>query len=118
MSAATEPGGGGVEAYAAELAVEYSRWTIGSETLIDRASWLEGIDGWLVEGWRVVERDTRMLEIRILGEYAATRRIVKESYVGPNGERSSSRSALAETWVRAGDGWRLLRVDANPLDDR
>lgn len=111
LSASTAPGGAGADAYGAVLAEDFSRWTLGSEALDDKQSWVEGVRGWFDDGWRVSDRDTRHLEIVVRDPYAFTRRIVEESYLGPEGERSTSTAALAEVWVRESGDWRLLRVD-------
>lgn len=118
LSAATAPGGGGAEEYAQVLADDYSRWTLGSATMDDKATWVDGVRGWFSEGWRVADRTAENVDIEIRGDLAFTRRLVQESYVGPDGSRTSSRSAVAEVWTRATDdsAWKLLRVDVHPLD--
>jgi opacity protein-like surface antigen len=115
LSAATAPEGGGADAYAAILADDFSRWTLGGESH-DRTSWVEGVRGWFDDGWRVAERRTEHLEIEVRGTLAFTRRIVTEQFRGPDGELADpGTAALAEVWVRGDHGWQLWRVDARPL---
>ena len=116
LSAATAPGGGGPDAYAEVLASDFTRWTMGEGEIQDRDAWVDGMRGWWEDGWRVTARETDYLEIAVLGEFATMRRIVTESYRGPEDEESRSRTALAETWVRRAGEWRLLRVNARPLE--
>ena len=115
LSAATAPGGGGPDAYAAMLADDFSRWTLGADSLDDKASWIEGVRGWYGDGWRVADRQVAYREIEVRDELAFTRRVVTETYVGPDGERSTSTAALAEVWVRRAGEWKLLRVDVRPV---
>ncbi len=84
----------------------------------DKATWVDGVRGWFDEGWRVADRTVDNVDIEIMGDLAFTRRLVQESYVGPDGSKTASRSAVAEVWTRASDGtgWKLLRVDVHPLD--
>lgn len=116
LSDATAPGGGGADAYAAVLHEAYSRWTVGSDAINDKPRWVEGVRGWFDDGWRVADREVQHLEITVRGDYAFTRRVVEETYLGPEGERSVSGAALAEVWFHGESGWLLLRVDAHPLE--
>lgn len=116
LSAATAPGGGGADAYGLMLAEEYSRWTIGSDRLNQKPEWLEGMREWFDIGWRVTDRESQILEVRITGDFAFTRRIVKETYSGPNDEVSDSSAAIAEVWIRGTTGWLLSRVDIHPAE--
>ncbi len=117
LSAATAPGGGGADEYAAMLTEDFSRWTIGSDVLNGKADWVEGIRTWFDDGWRVSDRQAEVLEITIEGGTAYSRRIVSESYTGPDGEPSPPASAaLAEVWRREGEGWRLQRVTVHPIE--
>jgi hypothetical protein len=51
------------------------------------------------------------------GSSGVTRRVVTESFTGPDGERPApGTAALAEVWVREGTDWRSLRVDARPVE--
>ena len=118
LSAATAPGGGGTDDYAAVLTDDFSRWTIGSDSVIGKQEWVDGIRGWFDDGWRVSDRQSEVLEITVEGSTAFSRRIVSETYVGPDGEISpSARAALAEVWRRDGEGWRLQRVTVHPIQD-
>lgn len=117
LSASTAPGGAGAEAYGAVLAEDFSRWTVGSEIMNGKDEWVGGVREWFDDGWRVSDRETRHLEIRVRGAHAFTRRIVEETYRGPDGERSTSTAALAEVWVREEGEWRLLMVNVHPVDE-
>jgi hypothetical protein len=116
LGAATRPDGGGPDAYAEVLAPEYTRWTMGEGPINDRDQWIAGVRGWWENGWRVVDSNAEYLEVTVHGDFATTRRIVEETYHGPSGEESHSRTALAETWVRRDGTWLLLRVNAHPLE--
>ena len=119
LSAATAPGGSGADAYAAVLADGFSRWTLGGEAVNDRTSWVASVRDWFDDGWRVADRTVEQVEIVIRGDLAFTRRVVTETFQGPDGERADpGTAALAEVWVRDGGTWRLWRVDARPLGDR
>lgn len=116
LSAATAPGGAGAEDYGAVLAEEFTRWTVGSTVINDKESWVAGVREWFDDGWRVTDRESRILEVLVRGDYAFTRRIVEETYLGPENERSLSGAALAEVWVRRDRAWLLLRVNVHPID--
>jgi len=115
LSATTAPGGLGADAYAAVLADDFSRWTVGSDVINDKKTWVEGVREWFDDGWRVTDRETRNLEIQLKGDLAFVRRIVTETYLGPDKETSSSSAALAEVWIHRADDWLLLRVDVHPM---
>lgn len=117
LSAATAPDGGGADAYAAVLADDFSRWTVGSDKLQTKQSWVDGMREWFDIGWRVTDREQTVLEITVDDRFAFTRRIVAETYTGPRGDITNSKAALAETWVR-GDGgeWLLLRVNISVME--
>ena len=108
LSAATAPGGSGADAYSAVLSDEFSRWTTGSSTVSGKQEWVDGIGEWF--------EDQSVLEISVFGEFAFTRRIVEETYLGPGGETSVSRAALAETWNRVDGVWLLYRANVDVLD--
>ncbi|MEN8374821.1 MAG: nuclear transport factor 2 family protein [Gemmatimonadota bacterium] len=116
LSEATAPGGGGPEAYDAVLADDFSRWTLGGGVLNTKDTWVEGVREWYGDGWRVADRSAEILEVRVVGDFAFTRRIVEETYEGPDGDRSTSKAALAEVWRKTDRGWLLLRVDIITLD--
>lgn len=118
LSATTAPDGTGADAYGKALAEDFSRWTTGSTVINRKKEWVEGIRSWFDDGWRVADRNQVVLEITIRGDHAFTRRIVEETYLGPDGEKSMSKAALAETWARAGDTWLLFRVSADVLDSQ
>lgn len=117
LGAATRPDGGGPDAYAAALAPGYTRWTLGRDSVEDRERFIESMREWWTDGWRVVSSQTDYIEIAVHGDFATARRIVTESYRGPQGEETGSRTALSEVWVRGDDGWLALRVNTRPLDD-
>jgi hypothetical protein len=116
LSAATAPDGAGADDYAAVLSDDFSRWTTGSSVINDKQSWVAGLREWFDDGWRVSDRDQNILEVSVQGEIALTRRIVEETYLGPDGESSVSRAALAEIWVRGDGGWLLFWVNVDVLD--
>lgn len=118
LSATTAPEGGGAEAYGAVLSPGFTRWTIGSRMVSEKKDWVDGVRAWFDNGWRVTGRDTRDLWISVEGDYAFVRRVVKETYSGPQGETSTGTAALAEVWTRSESGWLLFRVDVHPLDER
>jgi ketosteroid isomerase-like protein len=118
LSASTAPGGGGADDYAAMLTEDFSRWTIGSDVLNGKEDWVDGIRGWLDDGWRVSDRQAEVLEITVEGGTAFSRRIVSETYAAPDGETSPpAKAALAEVWRRGGEGWRLQRVNVHPIQE-
>ncbi len=118
LSETTSPEGKGADAYGSFLADDFSRWTIGSSIINDRTKWVEGVREWFDDGWRVSDREQQNLEINILSDYAHTRRIVTETYLGPKGDRSKSKAALAEIWIYRNDRWLLYRVNVHPLDNK
>lgn len=118
LSASTAPGGDGPDAYGAVLTDDFTRWTIGSQEMSTRDEWVDGVREWFVDGWRVADRESEILEITIEGPFAFSSRIVTETYVGPDGDRPPPASAaLAEVWKRDDAGWRLHRVAVHPLQD-
>ncbi len=116
LSEATATDGQGAEAYGSYLSDNFSRWTIGSSVVNNKQSWVEGVGEWFDDGWRVSERKQQYLEILIMGNYAHTRRIVTETYLGPNGDVSISKAALAEIWIKKNNKWLLYRVNVHPMD--
>lgn len=116
LSEATAPGGSGADGYSAVLSDQFSRWTTGSSKVTGKQEWVDGIGEWFEDGWRVTDRDQIVLEISVFGEFAFSRRIVEETYLGPNGDSTKSRAALAETWLRGESGWLLLRANVDVLD--
>jgi hypothetical protein len=115
LSAATAPSGAGADAYGANLSEEFNRWTIGSAVFNDKNTWVEGVREWFDDGWRVSDRNTRDQQILVRDDYAFIRRIVEETYLGPDNESSVSTAALAEVWVRSDHGWLLLYVNVHPM---
>ena len=115
LSAATAPDGKGADEYGANLSEEFSRWTIGSAVFTDKNTWVEGMREWFDDGWRVSDRQTRDLQILVRDDYAFIRRVVQETYLGPDNESSVSTAALAEVWVRSDHGWLLLYVNVHPM---
>lgn len=115
LSETTAPNGMGGDAYGTFLSEEYSRWTIGSAKTNDKENWVSGFKSWFDDGWRVSERKQEIIEILIFENYAHTRRIVSETYLGPEGETSTSKAALAEIWVLKDNKWLLLRVNIHPM---
>jgi len=117
LSAATGPGGGGADSYSAVLAEGFSRWTTGSDLINGKNAWVEGVRDWFDDGWRVADRDQTIVQIAINGDHAFVRRVVRETYVGPTGERTFSEAGLAETWVRSDGGWLLFWVNADVMEN-
>jgi hypothetical protein len=115
LSASTAPEGGGPDAYAQTLAGDFARWTVGSDVINDRDAWVEGMRTWWVDGWRVSGREENLLELSTRDGFAFTRRVVTETYVGPEGESTVATAALAEVWVQEGDAWKLLLVNVHPM---
>lgn len=115
LSETTAPGGKGADSYSSYLSNDFSRWTIGSSITNNKKKWVEGVREWFDDGWRVSERAQQNLEIQIMGNYAHTRRIVTETYLGPKGETSTSKAALAEIWIKENDLWLLYRVNVHPI---
>lgn len=118
LSSTTAPDGAGADAYGEVLAEDFSRWTTGSTVINQKEEWVEGVRGWFDDGWRVIDRNQTVLEIAIKKDNAFTRRIVEETYRGPNEELSISRAGLAETWIRIDSYWLLSRVNADVLDSQ
>ena len=118
LSATTAPDGKGADEYAEVLAENFSRWTTGSSVINRKKEWVEGVRGWFDDGWRVIDRHQTVLEITIRADEAFTRRIVEETYLGPDKEKTISKAGLAETWVRSDGSWLLLRVNADVLDSQ
>ncbi len=115
LSETTAPNGKGSDSYGSYLSDNFSRWTIGSSITSNKEKWVEGVKEWFDDGWRVSERSQQNLEILIMGNYAHTRRIVTETYLGPEGETSMSKAALAEIWIKENDKWLLYRVNIHPM---
>lgn len=116
LSAATAPGGGGPDAYGAVLTEDFSRWTLGEESVSDKAAWLEGMRSWFDDGWRVADRETEQMSIHVEGDRAFVRRVVSETYRGPDGSLTDpARAAVSEVWVSTAAGWKLQRVEVTTL---
>jgi hypothetical protein len=118
LSATTAPDGNGADDYADVLAENFSRWTTGSSVINHKKEWVEGVRDWFDDGWRVIDRQQKVLDVTIRADEAFTRRIVEETYLGPDGEKTVSKAGLAETWIRAEGSWLLLRVNVDVLDSQ
>lgn len=116
LSDTTAPDGLGTAAYAAILHEDFSRWTTGSSLINGKKKWVEGMGEWFGDGWRVVDRNQVVVDVTMARFLAFTRRIVEETYLGPDGETSTSKSALVETWVLENDVWYLLRVNVDVIE--
>ena len=116
LSETTALGGDGADSYGTFLSEDFSRWTLGSAITNDKKNWVEGVREWFDDGWHVSEREQENLEIQIMGPYVHTRRIVTETYVGPDGDTSTSKAALAEIWTKENDKWLLYRVNVHPME--
>lgn len=117
FSSSTLVGGKGPEVYAMYLAEDYSRWTLGNDTVIAKTQWVAGVRGWYDDGWRVMERKREDMEFTLLEDLAFARSIVQETYVGPEGDETVSTAALAEVWVKRDGRWLLFRVDATVINN-
>ena len=115
LSETTAPEGTGADAYGEHLSNDFSRWTIGSSITNNKKKWVQGIREWFDDGWRVSDRQQQNLEILIMDNMAHTRRIVHETYLGPNGDTSKSKAALAELWIKKNNRWLLFRVNVHPM---
>ncbi len=116
LSAATAADGGGADAYGAMLTSGFSRWTIGSDAVEGRETWLAGIRDWFEQGWRVVDRQGRVIDLLVEDDRAFARRIVTETYAAPDGDRSPpATAALDEAWRRIDGQWLLHRVTVHPV---
>jgi hypothetical protein len=116
LSASTAVDGGGADAYGRMLDDSFTRWTVGSNLINEKEAWVEGIRDWFDDGWRVSERDTELFDIRMSGAYAFTRRIVSETYLGPDGDESKSKAAVAEVWCSHNGMWLLLTANVDPIN--
>jgi len=116
LSAATAPGGSGAESYGSVLSEGFSRWTTGSSAITRKQAWVESLREWFDDGWRVTDRNQTVMDISVIEEFAFTRRIVEETYLGPDGETSVSQAGLAETWIRVDGRWLLFRANVDVLD--
>lgn len=116
LSATTALSGAGADEYAAILADDFSRWTTGSSLINGKGEWVEGVRSWFDAGWRVAGRKEKIIQINVIGDRALVRRIVEETYHGPDGDRTNSRAALAESWVRVEGAWLLSWVNADVLE--
>ncbi|MCX2679808.1 SMP-30/gluconolactonase/LRE family protein [Galbibacter sp. EGI 63066] len=115
FSQTTTPNGKGADAYAGFLTEDFSRWTIGSDSIDNKKSWVEGVRGWFDDGWRVSNRGQQIISIDIEDNEAFTRRIVSETYTGPDGEQSTSKAGISEVWVDKNGKWLLYRVTVKTL---
>ncbi len=115
LSETTAPDGKGADAYGSYLSDDFSRWTIGSPITNNKKKWVDGVKEWFDDGWRVSERKQQNLEILIMNGIAHTRRIVIETYLGPKGDTSESKAALAEIWIKKNNKWLLYRVNVHPM---
>lgn len=116
LSETTALKGGGAEAYGWFLSDDFSRWTIGSSTTNSKKDWVHGIREWFDDGWRVSDRKQQLIEIQMMNGLAHTRRIVSETYLGPDGTTSKSKAALNEIWIKEKDKWVLYRVNIHPME--
>ena len=115
LSQTTATDGNGADEYSSYLSDNFSRWTIGSSITNNKKKWVEGVREWFDDGWRVSERKQQILEILIMDDFAHTRRIVTETYLGPKGDTSISKAALAEIWINKNNQWLLYRVNVHPM---
>jgi len=117
LSASTAPDGGGADAYGQMLTDDFSRWTLGSSLINNKTDWVDGIRKWFDEGWRVTDRKVAFVELAINNDLAFTRRNVVETYLAPDGDRSTSKAAVAEMWIRINGKWLLFRANVCPITE-
>jgi len=117
LSATTAPDGNGADDYGMLLDEAFSRWTVGSDLVSYKRDWVDGIRDWFDDGWRVSERKTDYVAIDIVDNFAFTRRNVSETYLGPDGDSSTSKAAVAEVWKKSGNSWLLLVANVHPITD-
>lgn len=115
LSQTTSKKGAGPNAYAKYLHQDFNRWTLRNSKINSKDQWIEGVREWFDDGWYVSERKQKFIEIRVEDKEAHVRRIVDETYMGPKNESSTSKAALAETWVKQEGNWRLHTVNVYPL---
>lgn len=115
LSETVSPEGKGADSYGNFLAEDFNRWTIGSAITINKKKWVEGIREWFDDGWRVTDRNQKLLEILIINDFAHTRRIVTETYLSPKGDISTSKAALTEIWNYKNNKWFLYRANVHPM---
>ncbi|MDX1627854.1 MAG: DUF4440 domain-containing protein [Fulvivirga sp.] len=115
FSETTSPEGRGADAYAAFLTEDFTRWTIGNDKINNKMTWVDGVREWFDDGWRVSERESTNLHILIKDNFAFTRRIVTETYLGPDGDTSKAKAALAEVWIKKQSQWKLFSVNVHPI---
>ena len=116
LSQATAVDGGGAADYAAVLTENFSRWSSGSQLVNDKKTWVDGLDDWFTDGWRVTDRSTQIVGIVIQANHAFVRRNVQETYLGPENNQSEANAALAEVWVRDVDQWKLMQANVTVID--
>lgn len=104
------PDGAGPEAYASYLADDYSRWAIGGD-ILTRAELVSAVEDWHAAGNRVTRRESDILELSIVGDYAFVRSHFVETFENGDGPTGEFRGFVAATWRAAPGGWRLVRSD-------
>ena len=117
LSASTAPNGGGADAYGEMLTDDFTRWTVGSSIINNKTDWVEDMREWFDAGWRVTDREVEFVEIAVNNGAAFTRRNVTETYLGPDGETSTSKAAVAETWLKINGTWMLFRANVHPITE-
>jgi hypothetical protein len=117
LSETTSPNGKGADYYGKFLADDFSRWTIGSQITNDKENWVAGVRQWFDDGWRVTNREQEIIENLIINNMAHIRRIVTETYSGPNGDSTLSKAAIAEIWIHSNEEWLLYRVNVYPMNN-
>jgi len=61
-----------------------------------KTDWVDEISEWFDDGWRVTDRQVEYVELVINNDLAFARRNVKETYLGPDGDSSTSKAAVEE----------------------
>ncbi len=104
-----------LDRYSEMLDDRYSRWVIGELTVSKKDEWLEQLNEWFNDGWKIASRERQLVEVEIEEQFGYIRRIVEENYIGPDELPSSSISALDEIWTNDEGEWKLYRVTVLPI---
>jgi hypothetical protein len=115
IAQSTSSDGLGADEYGKYLHAEFTRWSMKDSEEINKTDFIESVREWFDEGWRVPTREAQIVSFKVIGDMAFSRRIVTETYSGPDGESGSSKSALSETWKKENNNWLLFSVEVVPI---
>ena len=65
----------------------------------------------------MTDRQVEYIELAINNDLAFTRRNVVETYLGPDGDSSASKAAVAEMWIKINGTWLLFRANIHPITE-